>query len=481
MRKVFLDDLPRKGTLIDWESSVGFKIPFIYDDINGHIMIIEYVPGHRPRVFVRYRDITLSMSISSLKSCCIGVLLGKITRDFRYKIGDNLKNEDRDITIINREYRKTKNGQSCKYYYYSCNKCGYTGWTPEKSLLKSSFCIGCLGRCVVVGFNDIPTTAPWMIKYFQGGHKEAKKYTKQSNKMIYPICPDCGKVKSKPLSISHINISKSIGCICGDGKSYPEKFMSCLLDQLKVNYDREYSPPWLNGYNGHIYTKRFDFYLPDNKLIIEMDGELGHGKRSFNKITNREESLMIDCWKDCEANKRGLTVIRINSSRSEYDFIKSSIIDSLSKIFNLNDINWSLCEVFATKNMVKKICELYNRIKPCLFTDLSLHSGLGKTTVQRYIRKGERFGWCSYDSKFAAEEKTRRASRGRREKRGKIGIYLPGNPTPIGVYNSVTDISERSLVDLGIILNKTNIYGVMNGDQKTHKGFIFKFIKDLAS
>ena len=45
MRKVFLDELPRKGgksDRIDWKKSVGCKIPFIYDDIQGEMEIINY-------------------------------------------------------------------------------------------------------------------------------------------------------------------------------------------------------------------------------------------------------------------------------------------------------------------------------------------------------------------------------------------------------------------------------------------------------
>lgn len=41
----------------------------------------------------------------------------------------------------------------------------------------------------IVRVNDIPTTSPWMIPYFQGGEEEAKKYKNQSHQKITPICP----------------------------------------------------------------------------------------------------------------------------------------------------------------------------------------------------------------------------------------------------------------------------------------------------
>ena len=44
MRKVFLENLPKRGSLINWKKSVGLKVHFIYDDIEDDIEII----GHNP-------------------------------------------------------------------------------------------------------------------------------------------------------------------------------------------------------------------------------------------------------------------------------------------------------------------------------------------------------------------------------------------------------------------------------------------------
>ena len=42
MRKVFLDDLPKIGNKINWEKSVGYIVNFIYDNINGTVVISDY-------------------------------------------------------------------------------------------------------------------------------------------------------------------------------------------------------------------------------------------------------------------------------------------------------------------------------------------------------------------------------------------------------------------------------------------------------
>lgn len=41
-------------------------------------------------------------------------------------------------------------------------------------------------RCVE-GYNDITTTDPWMIPYFQGGYDETKQYMSMSGKTIYLV------------------------------------------------------------------------------------------------------------------------------------------------------------------------------------------------------------------------------------------------------------------------------------------------------
>ena len=41
-RKIFLEELPRRGKLIDWKNSIGYKIKFIYEDIKDELEIIEY-------------------------------------------------------------------------------------------------------------------------------------------------------------------------------------------------------------------------------------------------------------------------------------------------------------------------------------------------------------------------------------------------------------------------------------------------------
>lgn len=61
-------------------------------------------------------------------------------------------------------------------YDISCNICGWdNGWIAEKILKQGCGCPCCASKIVVPGINDIATTVPWMIQYFQDDDKEITK------------------------------------------------------------------------------------------------------------------------------------------------------------------------------------------------------------------------------------------------------------------------------------------------------------------
>jgi len=180
-KKVFLEDLPRRGkliSLVDWKKCIGCKVKFIYDDINGEIEIVDY-KSKGNRLYIKYLDKEIwELMTTQFKVCGFGKLLGKKTTKFKIEIGKIFKDNKRDLIITDREHREHrigKNNYNQKWYKYTCNKCSWTdGWMDEHCLLKGVGCPCCRGLIVVEGINDIPTTAPWMVKLFQGGHDEAK-------------------------------------------------------------------------------------------------------------------------------------------------------------------------------------------------------------------------------------------------------------------------------------------------------------------
>lgn len=76
MKKVFLDDLPRrnnkKGKNIDWKNSVGYKVHFIYEDIDDYIEILDYIDY---KLIIKYNNKELKINTSNFINANIGKIL----------------------------------------------------------------------------------------------------------------------------------------------------------------------------------------------------------------------------------------------------------------------------------------------------------------------------------------------------------------------------------------------------------------------
>ena len=503
MKKVFLDDLPKgagKGLninklVINWKECVGYKIRFIYDDIEGWLEIINYYKKEQ-KVIIKYNDKEFEIHTGGLQRCQLGNLLGKYTSDFKIKTGARLKDEKRDITIIDREliprYDESGNLKSYdKWYKYKCNKCGFDCsdhfkngeykeemWILEGALLtQGQGCSCCHGLVTVKGINDIPTNAPWLISYFQGGIDEAKLYTKNGGYKIYPICPDCKNIKNKKMRICDIYSRKSIGCTCSDGIKYPNKFAFKILEELGVNFETEYSPNWIK-------PKAYDFYfkLNNKEYILEMDGGLGHGKKD-NKMSGqtKEESKSIDDEKDRLAKLHNIEVIRIDCDYKNYDrfkYIKQNILDDkgLNKLFDLSIIDWNKCEEFALSNRVKEACEYKYNNPDMSTTEIGILMNLHTKTILKYLKQGTKiWDWAKYNSKTEKIKSLRKRVYTRKKILAmfKDGLFL-------NIFDSAVYLDRVSEDLFGVKLYKSKIGYVCRGGQEKYKGYDFKYIEDLT-
>jgi hypothetical protein len=86
-------------------------------------------------------------------------------------------------------------------------------------------------------------------------------------------------------------------------------------------------------------------------------------------------------WKDCVGKK--------------LKFIYNS---ELSNILDLAYVNWDDCDKYATRNLVKTVCDFYNKnqIVPAKLCHMF---GISEGTIVKYLKKGEELGWCNYNSK----------------------------------------------------------------------------------
>lgn len=442
MRKVFLDDLPRwqKGEglcrpgAINWKKCIGYKVPFIYDDVEGELEILDY---GKTVLTIEYKGDEFLIYTDAILRCSLGKVVGRYTNEFKMQIGQTFKDDKRDLIVIDRNIIIDKNGIKRKKYKYKCLKCGFSCgehykkgkyvkelWVNESFLLsKKGGCTCCrqYPQIVVEGINDIPTTTPWMVKYFQGGYDEAKRYTFISNQEIYPVCPDCKNTKDKPIKIDKIYGYQGINCECGDNFSFGHKYIFSMLKQLGINFQDNVRLDWCRyEMQNKIKQGEYDFVIEGNKLILEVDGYFHRQDNSMSGQT-KEESQFIDKEKDRLARENGYEVIRIMYDHKNRELLNETILSSnIKKYFNLQNINWKQCFEYALSNISKSVADYWNNKEEWeTTTDLMKHFGLCRKTILAYLKMWSNLGYCDYDSKIESDKRYEKMKELNAERRSK--------------------------------------------------------------
>ena len=477
--RVYLDEYMKNGK-IKWKELTGKQIKFDYKDVSGFIKVISVVADTQ-ELYVEYKNTVSSILQDSFKKAKIKEVINynNINRNnFKYKVNDSIKDSKRNLTILDSFYYRTK------LYKVRCNICTWDkGIVSERDLLLKQYnCSCCYGRTVVEGINDIPTTAPWMIKYFQGGYDEAKLYTKSSQRKIYFKCPDCEKVKQTATNIHSLFKQKSIGCTCGDGVSYPEKFMSKFLDILNIDYIRQTNNkilPWSNTY-------KYDFYLPKFNTIIETHGEQHYRTNPNSSFGSVKDIKLNDKKKRDLALKNNIqNYIEVNCQLSELDYIKNSIVQStLLNVLNINsdvlykdEVIWEKCNKYATSNLVKLVCEYKDKHSDASTYDIANIFGLDNTTIIKYLHKGNEIGWCIYDPKAALRNGIKKT---KSLKYGKLLVYYDTHEY-VGAFNTINDFMEFAKSELDVSTTRAPISQVLNHRIESYKGFVFIWEKEAMS
>ena len=476
-----LTELPRyiEGTYkgkVNRQAMVGMKLEIEYKQNVYIVEIIDYIKGNHPRFKIKYMGEIKEIGCDKFMVGKFGGILNEFTKSFKCEIGDNLKDEKRDITIIDREYREIKytNGKpiNYKWYKYRCNKCGWDeGWIEESALLKQKQgCSCCRGFTIVEDINSIWTTDRWMCSLGLS-EKDAKQHTKCSRDKVFVTCPKCNK--KKEITIQNIYNYKSICCSCGDGFSYGHKYVYSMLKQNNIRFEDNVTFNWCKFKDfktDKVKKGEYDFVIEDIKTIIEVDGGFHRLDNLMNGQT-KEESQYIDDMKDKLAKQNGYEVIRVyynDDFKIKDNLLKSDIV----KIINLNNVDWEKCEEFALCNLVKNVCDYWNNDKKDweTTTDLGKIFKMSRDTIASYLKKGAELGWCNYNGKEELEKNRRKGAY-----KKVVAMYdLDGNF--IMKESSAMKLKERCLKELNIDLNTKNISAVCLGKCKTHKGYIFKYI-----
>lgn len=397
-----------------------------------------------------------------------------------YEIGITIKTKDVDLKIIDiKKERNVKNGKLNSYYRYKCNKCGFDCgehyykeelrqeyWVEKRTFNKNPHCICCgskQSRIVVPNINSIVATDAWMIPFFQGGYDEAKKYRRTFTKKINPVCPHCGMVSNTKTPIYDIYQHKKMSCkYCGDGIPYPERFTHSLLSILGVEYISQFSKvnvEWCKDY-------RYDFYFEykNIKYIIEVHGDQ-HYTKAKGCWGELEDIQQNDNKKHVLAIKNGIDLnnyIIIDCRKSDFNYIKQNVLTSkLAEIFDLKNIDWCKVEEMSLKNIIKHICDLYN--KGYTNSKIIKETGLSDSTIRRYLKKGSKIGLCDYDSSQYHKKLSK-----------SIAIYK--NNILLDTYPSIAKLCKMSSQKYGVRIDSSYVRKCIKGEISDYKGFTFKHL-----
>ena len=371
---------------IDWCRSVGYKIPFRYDNIQDNIIITDYV---------------------------------------------------------------IENNQGCVYIVID----KYVE-TPVK--MHTHSIIGCKLRHLLS--NRIINKRPDLIQYLSN-QVDAYKYNIFSSEYISVCCPVCGNTFNRRVIDLH---TKGLSChMCADTISLPNRIMYTVLKQCNINFISEVNKS--NGFNW-MEKYRYDFYLciKNQHILIEMDG-------GFHKFKDQQERDKI---KTDLAISNGFKLIRIDCMYDNigiaFDYIKNNIIHSeLFDMLPLQSVDWTDCYQKVTTKLMVQVCNLWEEENMPVFK-ISNTTGLSKTVVTRYLKKGKILGLClSYNN-------TEARSRGNSSKAQPVCFVIDNDIKY--VFKNTKEVEKLSIKYFGIQCTSSGVLSVCIGKQKSHRGLVFKFI-----
>lgn len=383
---------------------------------------------------------------------------------YDYNVGDIIDVNNGQVEILEQTYIIMKNGTKRMAYKAKCLKCGYIYTDYDYNFYKHVGCGCCNGKIVVKGINDMWTTNPDLAKLLADPN-DGYKYTDSSSQKTDWKCPIC-KTLHRNKAIRNIS-KRGLSCLCSKSKSYPNRFMYWLLSELSVVFYDEKVFEWSND-------KRYDFYLPNDSLIIEMHGRQ-HYEESYS-FTGKDLDYQIknDAYKRELAIHNGiLNYIEIDASQSEFDYIKRNVLNSaLTHFYDLSNIDWIALKEKCETNILYEIAECWNN-GIYLSEDIAKIVGLSKSPVRKYLNKCEEFGLIDKYDKELIESL-------RKEKVNK-GIYQH-QTTPIKCnennlyFGSIAACREYMNKLTGKKFFTGNILGTADGKYKQHQGFTFSRI-----
>lgn len=282
---------------------------------------------------------------------------------------------------------------------------------------------------------------------------------------ILLICEHCGRTNE--ISGNTFCSKKYLPCACGDNVSYPNKFITSVLDQLNISFKTEHSFKYGTKH------KRYDHYIQNLNCLIENHG-IQHYEQSRRGRTLEEEQLNDKFKRELALNNGVEHYIVLDCRKSELNWIKNSVMNSeLPKILNFKeeDIDWFECEKYALKNLVKEVCSLWNSGKFQCSTDLAKILKISGSSVNNYLNKGTELGWCNYDKEKVEKARIEKSVKLRSKR---VEVFKSG--VSLGIFDSVTILSRESKELFGETFTNSGVSAVCRNKLSLYKGYAFKYI-----
>lgn len=212
--------------------------------------------------------------------------------------------------------------------------------------------------------------------------KATKKYETTRGYKLKCLC--CGyKYQTREDRISSCPV-------CGIRSSWTERFIFSIFILAKIDFEVQKEFEWLKN-------RWYDIYLPKYNAIIEING-IQHYEPTKN--SNREQKSAEQQYLECISSdklkydiaiKNGLTyyVIDARDQNNLYNIAKSVLT-----FIDFSNISAFECGKFATNNVVKKYCNLWN--KGYSVDEISQKFNCSIETVQRRLREGTQYNLCNY-------------------------------------------------------------------------------------
>ena len=178
--------------------------------------------------------------------------------------------------------------------------------------------------------------------------------------------------------------------VCGIRSSLTERFIFSIFIQAKIEFEVQKEFQWLQN-------RWYDVYLPKYNAIVEING-IQHYEpiKNPNREQKTAEQQYIECIKSDKlkhntAIKNGLAyyVIDARDQNNLYNIAKSVLT-----FIDFSNISAFECGKFATNNVVKKYCNLWNKGYSVDEISQKLNCSVG--IVQRRLRKGNQYNLCNY-------------------------------------------------------------------------------------